>query len=405
MHLISLLLYVSILNISSPNNLVFSRETQAVVIKNDVCGLIKSADEYMTLARDYHTKGIYFLAIESYSCAIRIDPQRMELYLARANELIIVGQFQQAIDDIRKFQFVEPNSSIPHALMAGVYIYQANYSDALTEINDSLKLNDSEPFSYLLRGRIYVGLNNEVKALESFNQYVQMQTIPAFKAYGYAEIGFAYEYFGESISSLIYLNKAVVIKPDIGTYYLTNAQHDRARSDFEMALDNLNKAIKLTPDLASAYYERSVIYVELKDTYRALNDCDKIIQLQPKDARGYACRGIAYIDLGQTAQAIDEFNHAIGLDKNFLAAYSSRAIAELYVANYDQALSDINFAITSEPLNGINYRIRAEIQTSLNHVDEAITDFETYLHLQGGNEINPDIVNKIRRLKAKITNI
>lgn len=400
------LFFVVGLFVFSAMPLFADQESQAIAVKNGGCDWSKSIDDYAASAVSYREKGLYFLAVDSYSCAIQIDPQRMQLYSFRANVLMGAGQFERAKADIEKVRAAEPYNSIPHMLLYMIDFEQGNYDDALAEIANTLELNALDSYSYLVRGQIYVELNNEAKALEAFHQYFQLQKFSIFEAQGYAEIGFAYEHFGDTAAAERYLRQAVALHGDVGSLYLSLAQGYRARSNYPMALDNLNKAIRLnTPELVSAYYERAAVYMGLKNDSKALNDCEKIVQLQPQKPQGYVCKGVVLIDLGQTKQALDHFNRAIGFDEQFVSAYGGRAVVEITMQNYDSALADLNFAIQVEPLVSNNYRLRAHVYTSLKNVSAAIADYETYLRLQGGAAVNPEIVEDIQRLQAMIANV
>lgn len=376
------------------------------VVKNSGCSLTKSLDEFVASARDYQEKALYFLAIESYSCAIQIDPQRMSLYSSRAHNLIIVGQYEQAADDIHNVLKAEPHNTIPHVLLTMMYFQQRRYDDALGEINQTLELNQQESYSYVVRGQIYVKLNNEAKALEAFQQYFQLQKLSLYEAQAYAEIGFAYEHFGDPDSAERYLRQAVALHGDVGTLYLSIAQQDRAGGNFELALENFNRAIRLkTPELISAYYERAAVNMALKDDAHAMVDCENIIQLEADKATGYVCKGAVLLDIRQSEAAMNSFNQAIELDENAISAYSGRSVAEIYQRHYDLALADLNVAIQSEPLVSNPYRIRATVYSLLNNSPAAIADYETYLRLAGGAAAAPEIVADIQQLKAKLGNV
>jgi tetratricopeptide (TPR) repeat protein len=286
-----------------------------------------------------------------------------------------------------------------------VYFEQGKYDEALAEIDTTLERNSLDAYSYLVRGKIYVELNNESKALEAFNQYFQLQKLSFYEARGYAEIGFTYEHFGDDAAAATYLNQAAALHGDIGTLYLSIAQGYRARSNYPMALENLNRAIRLhTPELAAAYAERAAVYIGLQADSMALKDCDSIIQLRPQKPEGYQCKGAVLIDLRKIDQALNNFNHALDLDSTFMAAYSGRAIAEIYQQNYDLALADLNVAIKADGLVSNNYRLRALVYTALNNVSAAIVDYEMYLRLAGGAAIHPEIVENMRQLREQMGN-
>jgi len=371
----------------------------------ETCDISKTADEYTDLGTDYSNRGLYFLAIDSFTCAIRIEPTRMKLYLDRSTMRLVVGQYERAISDAKHVTDAEPDNDSSHFLLSLIYFDQEKYSDALAETKIILEKNNEQPFPYFLRGKIYVELNDKTQALEALNEYVRLQKYSVSLAEGYAEIAFAYEHFGDMIAAIPYFKKATELVPEIGTVYLSQAQKYRAASNLKKALRSLDRAIRLTPSLVSAYSERAGVYIDLKILSRALEDCDKVIQLQPQKPDGYTCQGVVDIKLGKTTQAIEDFNHAIALDKHFISAYRGRAITALNTGDYSSALLDIEFAIKSEQLNGTNYQIRAQIHTASANVTEAIADYETYLSLHGGADANPSIIEEIQRLKEKIANL
>jgi len=383
-----------------------TQEGQAIEVKTTGCDWSKSSEDYLASAENYQTKALYFLAIESYSCAIQIDPQRMQPYSSRAWALMMTGQFDRASDDIHRVLKAEPHNSAPHILLYTMYFEQGKYSDALVEIDKTLELNALESNSYLVRGQIYVKLNDEAKALEAFNQYFYLQKFSIFEAQAYAEIGFAYEHFGDAEAAARYLRQAVALHGDVGTLYLGAGQADRMRADFPAALENLNRAIRLnTPELIAAYTERAAVYMGLKNDGKALGDCEQIIQLQPQKPQGYTCKGVVLIDLGKANLAVDSFNEAIRLDKSFVSAYGGRAAAEIAMGNYDLALADLNFAIQAEPLVSTHYQLRAHVYTVFKNPSAAIDDYEIYMRLRGGARANPEIVDDIRRLRALVANV
>src|SRR5213595_1234821 len=85
---------------------------QALVIKNSGCSLSKSIGEFVVSARDEQEKGLYFLAIADYSCAIGIDPQRTDIYRFRGGVLATVGQFEAAVSDIKKVMAAQPHDYV-----------------------------------------------------------------------------------------------------------------------------------------------------------------------------------------------------------------------------------------------------------------------------------------------------
>lgn len=253
--------------------LLATQEDQAVAVREFGCDWAKSSDAYLTSARNYQEKALYYLAIESYSCAIQIDPQRMQPYRSRAWALMMTGQFERATNDINTIRKAEPYSFMPHVLLYTLYFQQGKYDEALSETDKVIALNAQESNSYLIRGQIYVKLNDEAKALEAFNQYFQLQKFSIFEAQGYAEIGFAYEHFGDGELAARYLRQAVALHGDVGTLYLSAAQAYRMQSNYAAALENLNRAIRLnTPEMVAAYTERAAVHPAIVDDIQRLRE-------------------------------------------------------------------------------------------------------------------------------------
>jgi tetratricopeptide (TPR) repeat protein len=92
-------------------------------------------------------------------------------------------------------------------------------------------------------------------------------------------------------SALIYVNKAIKIKPDFATAYGNKGSILSTMGDQEGAIQAFTKSIELDPYFAESYYNRGIVKYNLGRRGEACPDLKQAAEL------GYAHSGDAFRDL------------------------------------------------------------------------------------------------------------
>ena len=110
-----------------------------------------------------------------------------------------------------------------------------------------------------------------------------------------------------------------------GEAYYNWKQLDRARQEYDTAIQLLSEAIRLDLKDTESYIARAKAYRFRRDPDKAIQDLDAAISLDPGNPEAYYVRARAYSQKGEGDNAIQNYDMVIRLDPNFIHAYNERA--------------------------------------------------------------------------------
>ncbi len=362
------------------------------------CSSLLTIDEYIEQATSFVGEKAYFLALTSINCAIEVDATRGDLYVMRGFLWLRVGFLDEAEADLTYALEIDPEQEEGNLLLSNVYFYRGDYHLALSLVNQLISDKPDSAYYHRLRGQIWKKLQNETKSLASFQQAVTVGG--PHDGQSYAELGFAYQYFGYQALADENLALALDAQPTVVYQYLMLSEEAIVRRDSDDALENLDKAQQLSPTLWYIYSLRASIYGERGEYEKAKLECENIIDVEPNNPEGFVCRGLIALYTDELREALSNFEQALALDEENIPAHRGRALALAKLKqDLDSALQDINKAIDAEPFNPAAYQTRSIIFIEMGKRNEAIEDLEMVLKLTGGAAANPDILNLIDGLE------
>jgi len=259
--------------------------------------------------------------------------------------------------DLDKFVNSSMRDSDYHVSKAGDFYRAGNFAQALSELDQAIKLDPGNLLAYLERGIVYFGMSNYAQALDNLNLAIQIY--PNADAYDWR-----------------------------GTVYEKLNRNEEALADY-------NRAIQLNPQKAIFYNNRGFMYHKLGDVEKTLSDLNRAIELDPGYAEPYNGRGNVNLDRGRFDQALADFNRSIQLDPAYGDAYVSRACLYLIKHNYDQAISDFNSSIQIDPKNLTYYLFRAMGYYLKKEYNKYRKDLEKINEL-GGSATEQTVLGQIR---------
>ena len=237
--------------------------------------------------------GKYQKAIESFSQAIKHNPDCIEAYQRRGNAYRSIADnrraidnYQQAIDRLSNPIELEPLNAAHYCSRAMVYkdwmkIDSTKSQNAIEDLTKAIDIDPNTKSFYFIRAAIYCYSGFERQAIEDFTAMIQLEP----NADGY-------------------YNRGV-------TYYQSK--------NYQSAVEDLDIAINLDSNSISAYYSRGNAKYELQDKLGAFEDYDRAEFLNStgtiisEDEHGFYAKGIASIRLGNKVNAIDDFQLAAAL--------------------------------------------------------------------------------------------
>jgi tetratricopeptide (TPR) repeat protein len=276
--------------------------------------------------------------------AIRVMKPRSErdksvvasMYFLRGNAYNSRGDYDRAINDFSDAIRLDPNrggadeAGAVYNNRASVYISKGDYYRALADCNDAVRLNPKYSLAYTTRGVAYQKQGDYDHAIADFSEAVRLDPGRGGSGLiggGYSNLGNAYRAKGDNGHAIIEWTEAIRLNPQyVGVYY-NRGTANIDMGNYDRAISDLTEAIRLDPSkggsdaIGGAYYNRAFAYRAKGDNERAIADYNEMIRLDPKYENGYLGRGIANLYGGALPNALADLNQATALDpKNARAA-------------------------------------------------------------------------------------
>ncbi len=186
---------------------------------------------------------------------------------------------------------IENSQEVSKALMmrGAAKIQLKKYSDALLDLNSSMRIDSNYYKTYFYYGRLYF--------IQGFYQ-----------------------------SALKYYSLALAKNPKDSDSYNERAASKGKLGDFKGAIQDEDSAIYYNPKDAEYYCNRGYAKFELNKPDEAINDYNTSIHLQPT-ASAYCNRGIAFAAKQNHSNAIQDYTKAIEMNPDKLDFYYYRGLS------------------------------------------------------------------------------
>lgn len=181
---------------------------------------------------------------------------------------------------------------------------------ALHNLNQALKLSESNPRLLYLRGQAYQMLGRGKLAVEDFTTALEKK--------------------GKFVEALF-----------------KRAETYRQLSRYNEALEDYTRFIELNPQFVHVYASRGEVFLQQKLYREAVQDLDRAIKANPKYGANYILRGRAYMGWNKYGRARDNFEKALelGAKSPDIPLYLGQCLTEL--GEYQRALEVYSRARTS----------------------------------------------------------
>ncbi|HEX3683982.1 MAG TPA: tetratricopeptide repeat protein [Bryobacteraceae bacterium] len=260
-----------------------------------------SARAYSILASDYESMHEYSLAADAYKKAIELDPARVELKAALAQDEGAAGRYDDALKTYQEMAEANPQDAQPYLGMAQIYREQKNFAMA-HQMTDKAK--ELDPDDVDIRYSEVGLLEAEGKNAEAIEKLKELLEVTAHRGTGDAD-----------------RNARAKMLEQLGLLY-------REAQDYDSAIDTFRQLAELNPDLASRAQAQIVdTYRLAKDYTKAQQESDAAAKKFPNDRVVNEVRAQLFADEGKTDLAIAELKKLLD-GKNDRETYV--AMAEVY---------------------------------------------------------------------------
>lgn len=305
-----------------------------------------SSEDYVVLSIAFHQRGEHEQALESWTRAIELAPQRADLYNSRGASKSILRNHLGAIADFNKAIKLDPQLAVAFNNRGAAKKASNDIPGAIDDYNSAIDLDPQYPEVFSNRGKAYRELGLLREALSDFDTAVELSPAAAVAYSTRAAIkGDLHDYPGAVADCDI----AIELNPSIEHAYYIRGAAKHMQGDHQRAVADCNKAIELNPSCAIAYYYRGMARHRLNDKEGAFSDFDRSIEYDPDYAAAYNSRGVEKQYSGDSTGAIADFTKAVELKPDFALAYSNRGKARRSVGNKAGAARDFARAREIDP--------------------------------------------------------
>ncbi|MDR3714525.1 MAG: tetratricopeptide repeat protein [Puia sp.] len=243
----------------------------------------------------------------------------------------------------------DANTAEKYNVRGNDYVKSYNFSDAVANYDEAIRLNPREPVYYANRAYAkYYGLEKYDEALADYDM-------------------------------------AIRYKPNEPTYYNSKGIIYYNQRKYAEAIRNYTLAINLDPKNAVMLNNRAGCEYLLKEYENAISDLDQIIRLDPSNMNHYNDRGNNKYSLGHYEDAIPDYTMAINLAPKEAVLYANRAGAKFAAGRYEDAIPDYDQALYLSPGNDAWLNTRGVSKNALGHYDEAIVDYTLAINKNAKN--------------------
>jgi len=259
----------------------------------------------------------YGAALGDLTKAVTLDSTKSDYFYSLANAEFITGHTHESRDAFLISIRLNPKNTDAILKLAELYFYVEKYADAMSLIDQAIKVNPFIAREYFLKGMIFREQHDTGKAISSFQTAVE-QDPNYYNAF--IQLGLLFASKGNPIA-LSYYDDAATLQPQNPEPYYNKGMFYQFGGDYEDAIKTYRELLLIDSTYKNAYYNLGVIYnVNKSDYSTSLNYFNKAIQCDTAYFMAYYGRGNCYEMMKQPNKALADYAHAYRINPAFKAA-------------------------------------------------------------------------------------
>lgn len=280
--------------------------------------------------------------------------RKVNKFLKKADSFFSNKNYDDALDIYDNILSKNPKNL--HALYKKALILsiKKEYSESLNILDSILDITICVE-AILLKGRIYIHLDNYSKAVNYYNMAADDSLFDFYKfidEIGYYSIDNLFVFNGKIYEDIyLYLCDIILEKKDVPeirlfkAYILSEIKHEKE------ALIELDHVLELMPNMARAYEIKASTLIKLKKYEDSLKTIEEGLRLNPNSSYLILNNAKAYYGLENFDDALNFCNKYISLENTSSDGYFLLSRILFKKGEYNFALENINIALKNFKLN------------------------------------------------------
>ena len=260
-------------------------------------------------------------------------------YLKQAKKFTAKKEYSKALDELDKFQRLEPGSPFGFGLRGYIFYKQKKYRKAIHEYNRAIDIKDDYVRAYIYRGRCYF-LSDKLKEAEAdYKKALELKPSEKEALFNLAELYRQSEKYQKAVE---YYGKLLKVDPDNARAYNYRGMARRELKLYTEAASDHTKALHIRAGYVSAYINRGRALMQKGEDNLALRDFNTAIELAPKKGEIYYFRGLLLEKMDRIEEAKNDFRTFLDIDPQFYRKHRKEIKKKLArYENFDSKKSSI----------------------------------------------------------------
>lgn len=318
--------------------------------------------------------------------AIALNPDEGWYYCGLAEACLDCNQDKEALESYTKADKLLPNSSRTAAILSGMAVALLHLDDAkqaLEKINQSLKLEPEQKYSYQTRALAYINLFEYDKAIADATKSMALDD----KNVGvYVTRAEAYFLGGHIEDAIKDCHSAISLNPEYFRALDMLLAIEIAKGNNQAALKIADQLIKNNPKIAAAYSDKAICLLIMKNRREAQAMTEKALTLEPNSSRGLYVSMLLAAKRGDKTRAL-ELAERQESNQNQLRNAKNKALILIITGDNQKAIEVLNGALTSQAKAPYLYRLRSDAYQKLKLPELAKADMQKAIE-QGYSKVS-----------------
>lgn len=261
----------------------------------------------------------YEKALQDGAKAYRMQQSNIEARFLYANALN--NRANRSVSDVMSaqshFKYVvkkQPKNTTALVALATTYAQQGDNEKAFYYINEALRIDKKYRDAYILKGSIYLSMDNRKLAKSSYQTAVEQD--PEFFA-AYIKLGLIYQEEGDPLCIQYFITATQIRPNNIEAYYnlaYAYQQFDKIPEAQQTYREMLKKDPTFTPPLFQLGWIKQF---KQNDLDSAIYFYNETLQKEPRYVEAWHNLGLAYETKGEKYQAIQYYRKALKYNPQF----------------------------------------------------------------------------------------
>ncbi len=344
-------------------------------------------------AEAYLAEGRISLAMESYTAAIRAEPQNVLNYLSLAKLQLYGGEYEAARVNAENALLLDRTRPQGFALLAWAKGFMGEYLDAEADVKAAIDLDPNNAFAHAVYAYI-LGLRiaDDVAELDTLDIAIDesqkaIGLDPNLLEARWAR-GYVLEITGNYEEAIQQLEAAIAINDNIADLHLALGRNYMAMEENDQAVFEFTKAYSLNPTDPEPNWYISRIYAQLGEYAKAVQYAEQAVNDAPTNPYMHGNLGSMYYRDLQYNRAIESLELAVrggttadGVVVEGLPLDYSMSVMEYY-SRYGLALARVNRCSDAVQV------AQAMLQTVPDD-ETAVYNAEEMIRICQENQVNP----------------